>query len=60
LCRSVAPLALYQLEWQDALADKSLTRIDVAFSRDQSEKVYVKHRLWERRRHNFRPLSVTQ
>jgi sulfite reductase (NADPH) flavoprotein alpha-component len=32
---------LYQLEWQDALADKSLTRMDIAFSRDQSEKVYV-------------------
>jgi sulfite reductase (NADPH) flavoprotein alpha-component len=41
---------LYQLEWQDALADKALTRMDVAFSRDQSEKVYVQHRLWERRR----------
>ena len=41
---------LYQLEWQDALADRSLTRMDVAFSRDQSEKVYVQHRLWERRR----------
>jgi sulfite reductase (NADPH) flavoprotein alpha-component len=41
---------LYQLEWQDALADKSLTRMDVAFSRDQPEKVYVQHRLWERRR----------
>ena len=41
---------LYQLEWQDALADKSLTRMDVAFSRDQPEKVYVQDRLWERRR----------
>ena len=41
---------LYQLEWQDALADRSLTRMDIAFSRDQSEKVYVQHRLWERRR----------
>jgi sulfite reductase (NADPH) flavoprotein alpha-component len=41
---------LYQLEWQDALADKSLTRMDVAFSRDQPEKVYVQHRLWEYRR----------
>jgi sulfite reductase (NADPH) flavoprotein alpha-component len=40
---------LYQLEWQDALADKSLTRMDVAFSRDQPEKVYVQDRLWERR-----------
>jgi sulfite reductase (NADPH) flavoprotein alpha-component len=41
---------LYQLEWQEALADKSLTRMDVAFSRDKPEKVYVQHRLWERRR----------
>jgi sulfite reductase (NADPH) flavoprotein alpha-component len=41
---------LYQLEWQDALADKSLTRMDVAFSRDRPAKVYVQHRLWERRR----------
>jgi sulfite reductase (NADPH) flavoprotein alpha-component len=41
---------LYQLEWQEALADKSLTRMDVAFSRDQPEKVYVHHRLWKRRR----------
>ena len=24
--------------------------MDIAFSRDQSEKVYVQHRLWERRR----------
>jgi sulfite reductase (NADPH) flavoprotein alpha-component len=41
---------LYQLEWQEALAEKSLTRMDVAFSRDHPEKVYVQHRLWERRR----------
>ncbi len=26
-----------------------MTRIDVAFSRDQPEKVYVQHRLWQRR-----------
>jgi sulfite reductase (NADPH) flavoprotein alpha-component len=40
---------LYQLEWQDALKDGSLTRIDLAFSRDTPEKVYVQHRLWGRR-----------
>jgi len=40
---------LYQLEWQDHLASGALTRIDVAFSRDQPEKIYVQHRLWERR-----------
>jgi sulfite reductase (NADPH) flavoprotein alpha-component len=40
---------LYQLEWQEAVEEGSLTRMDVAFSRDQPEKVYVQHRLWERR-----------
>jgi sulfite reductase (NADPH) flavoprotein alpha-component len=41
---------LYQIEWQDALKDGSLIRLDLAFSRDRSEKVYVQDRLWERRR----------
>ena len=36
---------LYQLEWQEALEDGSLTKIDVAFSRDQPEKVYVQDRI---------------
>ncbi len=40
---------LYQLDWQDALKDGALTRMDVAFSRDTPEKVYVQHRIWERR-----------
>jgi sulfite reductase (NADPH) flavoprotein alpha-component len=41
---------LYQLEWQDALKDGVLTRMDVAFSRDQPDKIYVQDRLWEKRR----------
>ncbi|GJE56788.1 MULTISPECIES: diflavin oxidoreductase [Methylobacterium] len=36
---------LYQLEWQEALEDRSLSRIDVAFSRDQPEKIYVQDRI---------------
>ena len=36
---------LYQLEWQEALEDGSLSRIDVAFSRDQPEKLYVQDRI---------------
>ncbi|WP_462117174.1 diflavin oxidoreductase [Methylorubrum extorquens] len=36
---------LYQLEWQDALEDGSLAKIDVAFSRDQPEKIYVQDRI---------------
>jgi sulfite reductase (NADPH) flavoprotein alpha-component len=38
---------LYQLEWQDHLASDALGRIDVAFSRDQPEKIYVQHRIAE-------------
>jgi len=41
---------LYQLEWQDLLKRKVLTRLDVAFSRDQPEKRYVQHALWDARR----------
>lgn len=40
---------LYQLEWQEHLASGALSRIDVAFSRDQPEKIYVQDRLWEQR-----------
>lgn len=36
---------LYQLEWQDALRQGDLDRIDVAFSRDQTERIHVQHRL---------------
>ena len=36
---------LYQLEWQDHLKEGTLTRLDVAFSRDQPEKVYVQDRM---------------
>lgn len=39
---------LYQLEWQEHLKNGSLHRLDVAFSRDQPEKVYVQHRMRER------------
>ncbi len=38
---------LYQIEWQQFLRDGHLTRMDVAFSRDQEKKIYVQHRLEE-------------
>ncbi|HEX5327179.1 MAG TPA: flavodoxin domain-containing protein [Acetobacteraceae bacterium] len=41
---------LYQLEWQDWLKSGVLSQMDVAFSRDQREKIYVQHRMWEARR----------
>ncbi len=40
---------LYQLDWQEFRKDGVLDRIDVAFSRDRPEKVYVQDRLWEQR-----------
>lgn len=41
---------LYQTEWQQALKKGALSRLDVAFSRDQAEKVYVQHRLLQQGR----------
>lgn len=41
---------LYQLEWYDHLKSGALTSLDVAFSRDQPEKIYVQHRLAEKGR----------
>ncbi|WP_180980211.1 assimilatory sulfite reductase (NADPH) flavoprotein subunit [Vibrio diazotrophicus] len=38
---------LYQVEWQKYLKSGALSRLDVAFSRDQHEKVYVQHRILE-------------
>ena len=39
---------LYQIDWQSWLKGGLLTRMDVAFSRDQARKVYVQDRLRER------------
>lgn len=41
---------LYQAEWQKALKSNQLHRLDLAFSRDQAEKIYVQHRLREQGR----------
>ncbi|WP_375433702.1 sulfite reductase flavoprotein subunit alpha [uncultured Hymenobacter sp.] len=38
---------LYQTEWQQHLKQGTLHRLDLAFSRDQAEKIYVQHRLLE-------------
>jgi len=39
---------LYQLEWQRFLKHGVLHRMDVAFSRDQADKIYVQHRIEEK------------
>jgi sulfite reductase (NADPH) flavoprotein alpha-component len=41
---------LYQMEWQEALKRGQLQRLDLAFSRDQAEKIYVQQRLREQSR----------
>lgn len=44
---------LYQLEWQRALKQGHLNRLDLAFSRDGAERTYVQHRLREQARELF-------
>lgn len=44
---------LYQTEWQKWLKDGVLTKMDVAFSRDTEEKVYVQHRMKEHSKELF-------
>lgn len=44
---------LYQTEWQKWVKDGVLTKMDVAFSRDTDQKVYVQHRLLENSKELF-------
>lgn len=48
---------LYQVEWQQWLKEGVLTKMDVAFSRDTTEKVYVQHRLLENRKEFYKWLT---
>ncbi|TGD80842.1 assimilatory sulfite reductase (NADPH) flavoprotein subunit [Hymenobacter wooponensis] len=48
---------LYQTEWQQHLKKGTLDRLDVAFSRDQEEKVYIQHRLLEQGRRLYDQLE---
>ncbi|WP_121613043.1 assimilatory sulfite reductase (NADPH) flavoprotein subunit [Mesobacillus foraminis] len=48
---------LYQTEWQKWLKDGVLTRMDVAFSRDGEEKVYVQHRMLEQSKELYKWLE---
>lgn len=44
---------LYQTEWQKLLENRALTKMDVAFSRDTEQKVYVQHRMLEHSKELF-------
>lgn len=48
---------LYQTEWQKWLKDGVLTKMDVAFSRDTEEKVYVQKRMLEHSKELFQWLE---
>lgn len=49
---------LYQTEWQQWLKNGVLTKMDVAFSRDTQEKVYVQHRMLEHSKELFEWLQA--
>ncbi|MGG4455140.1 assimilatory sulfite reductase (NADPH) flavoprotein subunit [Brevibacillus porteri] len=49
---------LYQLEWQRWLKQGVLTHMDVAFSRDTREKVYVQHRMLEKSKELYQWLQA--
>ncbi|MGG1516167.1 assimilatory sulfite reductase (NADPH) flavoprotein subunit [Paenibacillus oryzisoli] len=49
---------LYQIEWQRWLKDGVLTKLDVAFSRDTDQKVYVQHRMLENSRELYEWLEA--
>ena len=49
---------LYQVEWQRWLKDGVLTRMDVAFSRDGEQKIYVQDRMRERGRELYQWLEL--
>lgn len=49
---------LYQTEWQKWLKEGILTKMDVAFSRDTDQKVYVQHRMLEQSKELFEWLQL--
>jgi sulfite reductase (NADPH) flavoprotein alpha-component len=51
--RHFASEFLYQLEWQDAQRKGLLNRLDLAFSRDRTPRVYVQDRIREHGRDLF-------
>ena len=48
--RNLSTDFLYQIEWLRYRKDGTLKRLDVAFSRDQKDKIYVQHRILEQAR----------
>jgi sulfite reductase (NADPH) flavoprotein alpha-component len=45
---------LYQVEWQKLLKSKHLEKMEVAFSRDQQEKIYVQHKLLDNQKEIYK------
>lgn len=48
----------YQKEWEYLLKNNQLDRLDLAFSRDQAEKIYVQHKIEEQANEFYRWLNL--
>jgi len=55
--RSLQSDFLYQVEWQKWLKSNHLEKMEVAFSRDQEEKIYVQHKLLENKEEIYKWLE---
>lgn len=47
----------YQTEWQKWLKTGNLEKLSVAFSRDQEQKIYVQHRMYEQKQELYKWLE---
>ncbi len=46
----------YEEDWRE-LSNKGSLRLDLAFSRDQDQKIYVQHKMWENGKELFQKLD---
>merc|ERR1712146_96123 len=57
-CQNESKHFMYRDEFEDAVMKKALSGLHTAFSRDQATKVYVQHRLRERKEDVWRVLQA--
>ena len=57
-CRKKSEDYIYQDELESYLADGTLTKLHLAFSRDQSHKVYVQHLMKENKEEIWKMLEA--
>jgi NADPH-ferrihemoprotein reductase len=59
-CRKSKEDYIYRDEIEGWLANKTLTEVHLAFSRDQHEKTYVQHKLWDNRVNTWKLMDEMQ